>query len=91
LIVGAGLPSEFMQFWENRKKYDIQIGYRKGRQNGFSRIFVTKVLKLVLYLCFHVLIEDANTPYRLMSYDSLKQCLKPIPEGYYLANVVLYE
>jgi glycosyltransferase involved in cell wall biosynthesis len=86
---GQTLASEFGAFWENRTQYDFLIGYRAKRQDGLSRIFVTKVLKLVLFLCFHVWVDDANTPYRLMSAESLKQCLAPIPDSFYLTNAVL--
>ena len=35
-------PEEFSQMWEHREEYDFQIGYRKGRQDGAGRVFVTK-------------------------------------------------
>jgi hypothetical protein len=65
------------------------IGHRKGRQDGFSRVFVTKTLKFVLWLCFHVGITDANTPFRLMKADTLKTCIKMVPENFNLSNVIL--
>jgi len=86
---GQTLPSEFGQFWENRKDYDFQIGNRKGRKDGFSRVIVTKVLKIVLLLQFGMNIKDANTPYRLMSADSLREILPNIPENHNLSNVLL--
>ena len=46
---GQTLPSEFWEFWELRKEYSGIIGSRKNRKDGISRIFVTKVLKLVLF------------------------------------------
>ena len=42
---GQTLPEEFDAFWEKRADYDMVIGHRKGRQDGFSRVVVTKVLK----------------------------------------------
>jgi glycosyltransferase involved in cell wall biosynthesis len=86
---GQTLPEEFWPFWERRKKYDMVIGHRKGRQDGFSRVFVTKTLKLVLWLCFHVGITDANTPFRLMKVSTLRDQLKLIPENFNLSNVLL--
>ena len=86
---GQTLPSEFWQFWETRKDFDLLIGYRRGRRDGLSRVLVTKVLRLVLYLCFRTWLDDANTPYRLMNRDSLTQCLQPIPDNYILPNAVL--
>lgn len=86
---GQTLPEEFWKFWEIRDDYDMVIGHRKGRQDGLSRIFVTKVLKLVLWLCFHVKITDANTPFRLMKADRLRQQIGLIPDGFNLSNVLI--
>ena len=41
-------PEEFWEFWEERKQYDVLIGNRKKREDGFSRYVVTKVLKFLL-------------------------------------------
>lgn len=86
---GQTLPEEFWPFWDERASYDMVIGHRKGRQDGLSRVFVTKVLKLVLMLCFHVGIKDANTPFRLMKAGPLKEQLSLIPDGYNLSNVII--
>lgn len=86
---GQTLPSEFDQFWQLRESFDMVIGHRKGRQDGFSRVFVTKTLKLVCKLCFHVTVTDANTPFRLMKAESLKKEIGFIPENYNLSNVII--
>ncbi len=86
---GQTLPSEFYKFWENRKKYDVQIGYRNHRKDGFSRIIVTKTLKLVIKLIFKVSVTDANTPYRLMSKEVLKKHIDKVPKDFNLPNVLL--
>ena len=86
---GQTLPEEFWEFWKSRKNYDMIIGHRKGRQDGFSRVFVTKTLKFVLQLVFHVSVRDANTPFRLMESKVLKDNIKLIPENYNLSNVII--
>lgn len=86
---GQTLASEFEGFWQNRSDYDMVIGWRKGRQDGFSRVLVTKTLKLVLRLCFGVSLNDANTPFRLMNTDTLKRYIQLIPNGFNLSNVLL--
>lgn len=86
---GQTLPGEFGAFWEKRKDYEMVIGHRRGRQDGISRVFVTKTLKLVCRLCFHVTVTDANTPFRLMKAESLKENLKLVPENFNLSNVIL--
>lgn len=82
-------PKEFWQMFENRHNYDFQIGYRQGRQDGTSRVFVTKTLRLVVWLMFHEWVTDANTPFRLMQKDKLRAIMDVIPQDYFLCNVAI--
>lgn len=82
-------PDEFPQFWEQRTDYDVLIGARKDRQDGFSRVIVTKVLKLVVMFIFGEVIVDANTPFRLMKANILDSFLKEIPKDFFLSNVMV--
>lgn len=84
---GQTLPEEFWQFWNLRNEYDMVIGHRNNRQDGFSRIVVTKTLKAVIKLCFGVSVTDANTPFRLMKTKKLKENL--VPENFNLSNVII--
>lgn len=86
---GQTLPEEFWQFWEQRKEYDMVIGYRNNRQDGFSRVVVTKTLKAVIKMCFGVTVTDANTPFRLMKAKTLGENLKLVPENFNLSNVII--
>lgn len=86
---GQTLPSEFAPFWEGREQYDMLIGWRNHRQDGFSRVFVTKTLKFVIRVCFGVTVTDANTPYRLMKAATLRRYIGLIPENFNLSNVIL--
>ena len=86
---GQTMPDEFWQMWENREKFDFQIGTRGGRQDGASRVFVTKTLRFVVWLMFHVWVKDANTPFRLLKVEKLKLILDVIPKDYNLANVAV--
>ena len=86
---GQTLPKEFWDFWQKRADYAMVIGHRKCRQDGFSRVFVTKTLKLVCRLCFHVTVTDANTPSRLMEAKTLKENLGLVPKDFNLSNVIL--
>ena len=86
---GQTLPSEFPAFWKRRRQYSVQIGYRKHRQDGFSRIFVTKTLRLVLKIIFRLNIPDANTPFRLMSRQVLARYIDQVPRNFNLSNVML--
>lgn len=65
------------------------IGNRVHRQDGFSRLVVTKVVKLVLRGIFRVNVPDANTPFRLMRADVLKEQMHLIPDKFNLTNVLI--
>lgn len=86
---GQTLPAEFEKFWALRDSFDMVIGNRNSRQDGFARIFVTRTLRLILRLVFGVGIVDANTPFRLLNADTLKKYIGKIPDGYNLSNVLL--
>lgn len=86
---GQTRPEEFEMFWKERHKYAAVIGYRNHRKDGISRIFVTKVLRFVIYLFLGQWVIDANAPFRLMTRESLEKYLQLIPEHYNLPNVVL--
>ena len=91
---GQTLAEEFGRFWNNREACGLLLGYRKDRKDGLIRVFVTRVLRLVLLFTFGVRIKDANTPYRLMKASQLQKVLERIPEGFDLSNVlmtVIYE
>ncbi|MDO4340347.1 MAG: glycosyltransferase family 2 protein [Eubacteriales bacterium] len=91
---GQTMAEEFGRFWKDRKSCGLLIGYRKGRKDGISRVFVTKVLRLVLFAVFGIWVKDANTPYRLMKASQLQKVLEKIPEGFDYSNVlmtVIYE
>lgn len=86
---GQTLASEFPAFWEKRHQHPAIIGYRNHRQDGFSRVFVTKVLKLVLRIIFGIKVTDANTPFRLMKKNTLARYVPRIPKDFNLSNVLL--
>ena len=86
---GQTVPDEFYQFWEQRNEYSALIGYRNHREDGFSRVVVTKTLKFVLWCIFGLKITDANTPFRLMSREVLEKYINKIPKDFNLSNVML--
>lgn len=86
---GQTLPEEFHEFWNLREQYDMVIGHRNHRKDGVSRVFVTKVLKLVIKICFGEKITDANTPFRLLKASTLQKYISLIPTDFNLSNVIL--
>lgn len=86
---GQTKASEFEPFWRAAHKYDVVMGYRRKRGDGFSRLLVSRTLRVVIRLMFHTDVLDANVPYRLMRADVLEDSMRLVPPDYLLGNVVL--
>lgn len=86
---GQTNPEEFMDFWKIRNEFDFVIGYRVQRQDGFSRVIVTNVLKATVWLIFGERVKDCNTPFRLMKSVKLKPILDFVPKDFFLSNVII--
>jgi glycosyltransferase involved in cell wall biosynthesis len=86
---GQTSPSEFWSFWENRNSFDFVMGVRTQRQDGFSRIVVTKVLQFIIWIIFGIFVKDANVPFRLMKANKLASLLLHIPKDYFLGNIAV--
>lgn len=86
---GQTLPSEFAEFWNLRKKYDIVMGNRKKRGDGAGRKLVENVLRVYLKLFFGVMVPDANAPFRLMRSDVVKKYIDLMPSNFNLPNAIL--
>lgn len=82
-------PAEFPAFWDNRKRYEMIVGYRRERGDGLGRLVTSRVLRLLIFLTFHVYVKDANTPFRLMKASVLEKEIKYVPKDYFLTNVLI--
>lgn len=86
---GQTLPQEFAPFWEEKENYAMVIGNRNKREDGISRFFVTKILKVVIGISFGVSVVDANTPFRLMNKEILEKYISFVPKDFNLSNVII--
>ncbi len=79
---------DFNVFWDNRNKYDVQLGYRFDRKDGLSRKFVSSILSKVVWILFKENIKDANVPFRLYNKHALEKIIQYIPDDFLLSNVL---
>lgn len=86
---GQTNPAEFEQFWKARNEYDAVIGYRTERGDGKNRVFVEKVICLLLRIIFGIKVTDANAPFRLMRSGLLKKYIAKLPKDFNLPNIML--
>ena len=81
--------ADFELFWKHRKRYDAIFGNRTRREDGASRIWIERILCLILKLYFGVSVPDANAPFRLMTAAYLREFLPKLPHDYVLPNALL--
>jgi len=86
---GQTTSGDFRHFWEKRNVCDFIIGYRAKRGDEHTRRFISKILKLVVFAIFRVIVKDANAPFRLLKVERLRQYMPVIPDDYFLPNTLL--
>jgi dolichol-phosphate mannosyltransferase len=82
-------PQYFPQFWEKRTDNDFIAGLRMRREDGAGRVFVSTVLRVVVFLISGVNCRDVNVPYRLMRTAAIAPLVAKIPEKCFFTNVGL--
>lgn len=86
---GQTNPKEFAQFWNKRNDYDVIIGRRRVRGDGFSRKVIEVILCGILFAIFGVKVPDSNAPFRLMRAEVLGKYMPRFAKDYNLPNVML--
>jgi dolichol-phosphate mannosyltransferase len=82
-------PRYFQSVWQLREQFSVVYGVRTTRDDGLARVFVSRVLRLMLLAAFQVNCRDANTPYRLMRTNDVMWAVNRIPPDFGLANIAL--
>lgn len=82
---GQTNPDEFGRM---RNKYDVILGNRVIREDGKSRIFVERIVCLLLKLYFGIKVPDAKAPFRLMNAKVIKKYINKLSIEYNLPNIM---
>ena len=82
-------PQYFPQFWATREGYDFIAGWRMRREDGLGRVFISTVLRGVVFLMSGVNCRDVNVPYRLMRTTAIAPLVAKIPANCFFTNVGL--
>jgi len=63
---GQCSPKDFWKFYEQRKDYDVLIGWRKPRNDTFSRRLMSGMFKVLHKILFNVPVHDPSCPFLLV-------------------------
>lgn len=86
---GQTRAEDFWPLWYKRDDLNFIFGYRRHRGDGGERLLISRVLRIVILLVFHIFVKDANIPFRLMRSSTLKKYIDKIPPAFFLANALL--
>ncbi|MEN9523422.1 MAG: hypothetical protein RL065_1799 [Bacteroidota bacterium] len=82
-------PKHFPDFVKEANENLIIYGFRKTREDGFSRFIISRVVSLYAFLATGIWVKDANVPYRLMNKKSLMNFIEQVPSDFHLANILV--
>ena len=82
-------PVFFNTLYSNRAKSDCVFGYRRSRDDGIARKFVSWCCRLFVWSVSGSYLKDPNVPYRLLRAGTLKKALRQVPADSDLQNIGL--
>jgi glycosyltransferase involved in cell wall biosynthesis len=82
-------PRFFPSLWRQRQAHPVVYGYRRRREDGRLRSWVSRIVSLTTWIGQGVWVADANVPYRLMATSALEPYLDQVPRDFHLANILL--
>jgi dolichol-phosphate mannosyltransferase len=82
-------PAYFPKVWAARESRDAVFGYRTRRDDGLSRLAISRILSSLVFTLTGLWIKDSNVPYRLFRRPLLERLLPKIPDTARFPNVLL--
>ncbi|MFM8248549.1 MAG: glycosyltransferase family 2 protein [Acidimicrobiaceae bacterium] len=83
-------PSELIKLLDSvRGETDLAIGVRKSRVDPWFRIFLTKSLRILLFIRFRKYFVDPNSPIRAYKRETLRGLISQIPSNALIPNIYL--
>lgn len=82
-------PVYFEMFLNKASGGNIIYGWRKSRDDGWRRLWISRFVTLAAFVATGVWVKDANVPYRLMHRTTLENIVGLVPRDFYLANILV--
>jgi dolichol-phosphate mannosyltransferase len=68
-------PKYFKDFWLNKKDHEVIYGFRKTREDGISRLIISRIISIFVFLSTFKYCRDPNVPYRMFSKNALSKVI----------------
>ncbi|MDC1004681.1 glycosyltransferase family 2 protein [Opitutales bacterium] len=81
-------PKYFKKFWLSKKDHEVIYGFRKTREDGISRLIISRIISIFVFLSTFKYCRDPNVPYRMFSKNALSKVIEKTYE-IELSNMLL--
>lgn len=82
-------PVYFERFLNEASEERIIYGWRKSRDEGWRRLWISRFVTLFAFAATGVWVKDANVPYRLMHRTTLENVVRFVPTDFHLVNILI--
>ena len=82
-------PVYFERFLNKASEEKIIYGWRKSRDDGWRRLWISRFVTLFAFVATGVWVKDGNVPYRLMHRTTLENIVGLVPRDFHLANILV--
>ncbi len=81
-------PVFFPAFWAERGTWAV-YGHRRQRHDGFARVVISRVLRMVMTVLTGTKVHDTNVPYRIYPVTMAVEAANRIQPTFDLANIAM--
>jgi len=82
-------PVYFERFLDRASGEKTIYGWRKSRDEGWRRLWISRFVTLFAFAATGVWVNDGNVPYRLMHRVTLENIVGLVPKDFHLANILI--
>jgi dolichol-phosphate mannosyltransferase len=82
-------PTSFAKVWAERRNAPAVYGRRVTRDDGWSRVLISRLLRWNLKFARQTKLNDANVPFRLYHSQLAAETAQKIPASFDLANIAM--
>jgi dolichol-phosphate mannosyltransferase len=82
-------PVYFERLLDKTSGEKIIYGWRKSRDDGWRRLWISRFVTLFVFAATGVWVKDGNVPYRLMHRTTLENIVGLVPMDFHLANILV--
>ncbi len=86
---GQCIAEYFEPLLEMTTPDNVIYGYRKTRDDGMKRYWVSRIVSIFVWAATGIWVKDANVPYRLMPSKALEGIVPKVSSNFYLCNILV--